>query len=118
MPVPLTITVSSLIAGTYAPPAVHEPITAAICGMPAALMRGLVVEDAPEIVHVGEDLVLHRQERAARIHQVDAGQAVLQRHLLGAQVLLDRHRIVGAAFDGGVVGDDQTFAAGNASRSR
>ena len=31
-----TITASSLIAGTYAPPAVHEPSTAAICGMPAA----------------------------------------------------------------------------------
>ena len=25
-----------VIAGTYAPPAVHEPSTAAICGMPAA----------------------------------------------------------------------------------
>ena len=31
-----TITVSSLIAGTYAPPAVHDPSTAAICGMPCA----------------------------------------------------------------------------------
>ena len=29
-----TITASSLIAGTYAPPAVQEPSTAAICGMP------------------------------------------------------------------------------------
>ena len=31
-----TITVSSDIAGTYAPPAVHDPITDAICGMPRA----------------------------------------------------------------------------------
>jgi hypothetical protein len=30
--------VSSDIAGTYAPPAVHEPITQAICGMPSADM--------------------------------------------------------------------------------
>ena len=30
------MTVSSLIAGTYAPPAVQEPSTAAICGTPAA----------------------------------------------------------------------------------
>ena len=37
--VPLTMIVSSLIAGTYAPPAVQEPITAAICGMRAALIR-------------------------------------------------------------------------------
>ena len=33
VPLSLTITVSSDMAGTYAPPAVHEPITAAICGM-------------------------------------------------------------------------------------
>ena len=72
---------------------------------------GLVVEDAAEVVHVGEDLVLHGQERAAGVHQIDAGQAVLQRHLLGAQVLLDRHGIVGAPLDRGVVGDDQALAA-------
>ena len=34
-----TITVSSLIAGTYAPPAVLEPSTAAICGMPSRDIR-------------------------------------------------------------------------------
>ena len=34
VPCPRTITVSSLIAGTYAPPAVHDPITAATCGIP------------------------------------------------------------------------------------
>ena len=31
-----TMIASSDIAGTYAPPAVHEPITTAICGMPCA----------------------------------------------------------------------------------
>ncbi len=36
VPVPRTITVSSLIAGTYAPPAVQEPITTAIWAIPAA----------------------------------------------------------------------------------
>ena len=35
-PVPRTITVSSLMAGTYAPPAVDWPITTAIWGMPRA----------------------------------------------------------------------------------
>lgn len=59
------------------------------------------------MVAVREDLVLHRQERAAGVHQVDAGQVVLQRDFLGAQVLLDRHWEVGAALDGGVIGDDQ-----------
>ena len=39
VPVPCTITLWSHMAGTYAPPAVHEPITAASCGMPSADMR-------------------------------------------------------------------------------
>jgi len=34
-----TITVSSLIAGTYAPPAVLDPSTAEICAIPAADIR-------------------------------------------------------------------------------
>ena len=35
MPCLRTMTFSSAIAGTYAPPAVHEPCTTAICAMPA-----------------------------------------------------------------------------------
>ena len=34
-----TMTVWSLIAGTYAPPAVEEPITAEICAIPSPLIR-------------------------------------------------------------------------------
>ncbi len=74
----------------------------------------LIVEDAAEMPLVGEDLVLHRQERAAGIDHVDAGQIVLPRDVLRAQMLLHRHRIIGAALDGGVVGDDDAFAARNA----
>lgn len=74
---------------------------------------GLVEEDPPEVVAVGEDLVLLRQEGAAGVDQVDAGQPVVQGDLLGAQVLLDRHRVVRAALDGGVVGDDHDLAAGD-----
>ena len=73
--------------------------------------RRLVVEDAAEVVAVREDLVLQRQEGAAGVDQIDAWQMVLQRDLLGAQVLLDRHGIVGAALHGGVVGDDQALHA-------
>ena len=39
---------------------------------------GLVVEDAAEVLLVREDLVLQRQEGAAGIDEVDAGQAVLR----------------------------------------
>ena len=72
---------------------------------------GLVEEDPAEVLLVREDLVLLGQERAAGVHEVDAGQPVLQGDLLGPQVLLHGHRVVGAALDGGVVGDDQDLPA-------
>ena len=78
--------------------------------MPLRAHRRLVVEDAAEVFAVGEDLVLAREKGAARVDEVEAGQVVLQRHLLGAQVLLHRHRVVGAALDGRVVGDDDALA--------
>ena len=73
----------------------------------------LVEEDAAEVVAVGEHLVLHRQEGAAGVDEVDAGQVVLLGDRLGAQVLLDRERVVGAALHRGVVGDDHAVAAGD-----
>ena len=63
------------------------------------------------MVAVGKHLGLVRQVGAAGIDEIDAGQPVLERDLLGAQMLLHRHREVGAALDGGVVGDDHAFAA-------
>ncbi len=42
---------------------------------------------------------------------------VLQRHLLGAQVLLDSHRIVGATLNSGVVGHDDALTATDPSDS-
>ena len=75
----------------------------------------LVVEDAAKVALVGKDLVLQRQEGAAGIDHVDAGQIVLPGDILRAQVLLHRHRIIGAALDGGIVGDDHAFAAHDAA---
>ena len=73
--------------------------------------RRLVEEDPAEVLAVGEDLVLHRQEGAAGVDQVDAGQLVVKRDLLGPQVLLDAERVVGAALDRRVVGDDHAAPA-------
>ncbi len=73
----------------------------------------LVVEDAAEVVAVGEHLGLERQVGAAGVGQVDAGEVVLRRHLLRAQVLLDREREVASALDRGVVCDDHARAAGD-----
>ena len=111
VPVPFTMTVSSDMAGTYAPPAVQLPITSATCGMPRRRQLRLVVEDAPEVLAVGKDLVLERQERAAGVHQVEARQPVLEGDLLGAQVLLDRDRVVRPALHRRVVGDDHALDA-------
>ena len=77
--------------------------------------RRLIVEDAAEMLAVGKHLGLVRQIGAAGIDQIDARQPVLARDLLGAQMLLHRHRIVGAALDGGIVADDDAFAAGDAA---
>ena len=85
---------------------------------------GDVEEDAAEMLAIGKHVVLVGQVGAARIDQVDARQAVLRRDLLRAQVLLDRERKIGAALDGGVVGDDHALAprdaadAGDDARAR
>ena len=87
----------------------------AICGNALRRHLRLIVEDAAKVPLVRKDLVLQRQEGAAGIHHVDAGQIVLPRDILRAQMLLHRHRIVGAALDGRVVGDDDAFAARDAA---
>ena len=76
---------------------------------------GLIEEDATEMVAVGKDLVLVRQVGAARIDEIDAGQAVLLGDLLGAQMLLHRHREIGAALHGRVIDDDHAFAPRDAA---
>ncbi len=78
----------------------------------------LVVEDPAEVLAIRKHLVLERQERAARIHQVDTGQAILECHILRAQVLPDSDRIVGAALHGRVIGDDHALETIDAADSR
>ncbi len=72
---------------------------------------GLVEEDAAEVVAVGEDLGLEREEGAAGVDEVDAREAVLAGDLLRAQVLLHGERVVRAALDRGVVRDDRDLAS-------
>jgi hypothetical protein len=62
------------------------------------------------MVAVREDVRPLRQVRAARIDEIEAGQPVLARDLLGAQMLLHRHREVGAALDGRIVAHDHDLA--------
>ena len=78
---------------------------------PGGRHPGLVVEDATEVIAVREDIRLEREERATAVDEIDARQPILEGDLLGSKVLLDRHRVVGAAFDGRVVGDDDAGRA-------
>ncbi len=75
----------------------------------------LVEEDAAEMIAVRKHFVLHRQERAAGVHQVDARQMILRSDFLRAQVLLHRHREVSAAFHRRVVRDDNDLGAVHAA---
>jgi hypothetical protein len=85
---------------------------------PKRRQRRLIVEDAPEVLAVGKHLSLVRQVGTAGVDKIDARKPVLARDLLGAQVLLHRHRIVGAALDRRVVADDHAFAALDAADAR
>ena len=67
------------------------------------------------MIAVGEDLGLEGQKRPAGVHEVDAWQPVVERDLLRPQVFLDGDRVVGPAFDGRVVGDDQHLATRDAA---
>ncbi len=84
-------------------------------GDPLGRHARLVEEDAAEVLAVGEHVGLQRQEGASGVDQVDAGQAILERDLLSAQVLLDGDGVVGAAFHRRVVRDDQDFATRDAA---
>ena len=77
----------------------------------------LIEEDAPEMVAVGEDLILMRQVRAAAVDQIDARQAVCLGNFLRAQMLLDGHRVVGAALHRRIVADDHALPARNAANA-
>ena len=70
---------------------------------------GLVVENSAEMLAIGEDFVLHRQEGTTRIDQVNARQVILFSNFLGAQVFLDGKRVIGTALDGRIIGDNHAI---------
>jgi hypothetical protein len=68
------------------------------------------MKDPAKVVLVRKNLRLERQEDAARIHQIDAGQVVFQGDFLRPEVFSDRFRKIAPALDGRIVGDDHAFA--------
>ena len=82
-------------------------------GQPGGAELGHVVKNASEVFAVGEDLLLHGQEGAAGVDQVDAGQAEVGGDGLQAQVFLEGDGEVAASLDGWVVGHDGHGLAGD-----
>ena len=77
----------------------------------------VVAEDAAEVVLVGEDVFLQRQEDAGGVDEIEGGEMVLHRDVLRAENLLGGHGEEGAGLHGGVVGDDHAEAAGDAAEA-
>ena len=66
----------------------------------------LAIEGSSKVILVGEHLVLHWQESSTRVDEVDAAKVVLERDVLGPNLLFDASGEEGAALYGGVVGDE------------
>ena len=81
-------------------------MTRATCGIPAADILAWLKKMRPKCSRSGKDVGLQRQVCAAAVDEIDARQLVLERDLLGPEMLLHGHREVGPALDGRVVGDD------------
>ena len=77
----------------------------------------VVAEDAAEVVLIGEDVFLQRQEDAGGVDEIERGDVVLHRDVLRAENLLGGHGKEGAGLYGGVVGDDHAEASGDAAKS-
>src|SRR6185312_15936485 len=77
----------------------------------------LVIEDAAEVLAVGEDLVLRGKECSSTLYQVHAGKPVLAGDLLRPQMLLYRDGVVGTPFHSGIVRHDHAFAAAHPAYS-
>src|SRR5262249_26771574 len=75
----------------------------------------VVTENTTEVVLVGENLVLQRQEDAGAVDQVNHWQAILQPDALGPEDLLAGKGKEGPGLDCGVVGDDHETAPGDAA---
>ncbi len=69
----------------------------------------LIAENTTKVADVGKDFVLHGQEGPSRIDEVDTREVVFMGHGLSTYVFLDRHRVVGAPLDRGVVGHEEAF---------
>ena len=77
----------------------------------------VVAEDATEVILVGEDILLQRQEDAGGVDKVKRRDAVLHGDVLRAQHLLRGHGKECAGLHCGVVGDDHAQTSADPTQS-
>ncbi len=73
----------------------------------------VIAKHAPKIVGVGKHIFLQGQEHAARIHQVNRRNMIVDGDVLRANHFLRRHREKRAGLHCGVVGDDHHQPSGD-----
>ena len=71
---------------------------------------GLVEKTPAKVISIGEYLILQWQKGAPGIDQVNTWQTISLGYVLGAKVFLDSDRVIGSAFDGGIVGNNDALA--------
>ena len=80
--------------------------------------NGVVAKDPAEVVLVGKNFVLHREENAGGIDQINDRQCALKGDALRTDELLGGLGKKGAGFHGRVVGDDHARNAGHLADAR
>jgi len=63
-------------------------MTEAICEIRSADMRAWLEKMRPEMLCIREHLILHRQERAPRVDEVDARKPILERDSVARRCFL------------------------------
>ncbi len=108
----------SHITGRYAPPATHIAHDGRDLRDAHRGHDCVIAKHASEIVGVGEDIFLQRQEHAGRIDQINRRNVILDRNVLRADDLLRRHGKERPGFDRGVIHDQHEQSSVYASQSR
>ena len=76
--------------------------------------HSVVAEHAAEVVSVGEDVFLKRQEHAGRVDEINRRDTILNRDVLSSDNFLCSRGEESAGFYGGIIGDDHYQAGVNA----
>src|SRR4029453_10502231 len=79
--------------------------------------HGVIAKDATEIIFVWKNFILHRQEHASRIDEINNRQRAFKSDALGANQFFGRLRKERAGFYRRVVGDNHAGNTGNISDS-